>query len=54
LGLIWVVGRLIYIRGYQEAAEKAPYRLFSCRWARGVVLWLGALIAIALRMMHGG
>src|SRR5882762_9314086 len=22
LGLIWVVGRLIYIRGYQEAAEK--------------------------------
>jgi glutathione S-transferase len=53
LGLVWVAGRLIYIRGYQEAAEKRHTGFFVQLAACGV-LWLGAAIGIVLRMMHGG
>ena len=52
LGLVWIVGRLIYIRGYQEAAEKRHTGFFVQLAACGV-LWIGALIGIVLRMMHG-
>src|SRR5229473_3112815 len=48
LGLIWVAGRLIYIRGYQEAAEKRHTGFFVQLAACGV-LWIGALIGIVLR-----
>jgi glutathione S-transferase len=53
LGLVWVVGRLIYIRGYQEAAEKR-HSGFFVQMGASAVLWAGALIGIVLRMTHGG
>lgn len=53
LGLVWVVGRLIYIRGYQEAAEKR-HSGFFVQMAASAVLWAGAAVGIVLRMMHGG
>jgi glutathione S-transferase len=52
LGLVWVVGRLIYIRGYREAAEKRHSGFFVQLGASGV-LWAGSLIGIVLRMTHG-
>jgi len=53
LGLVWVAGRLIYIRGYREAAEKRHSGFFVQLAACGV-LWIGAVVGIVLRMMHGG
>jgi glutathione S-transferase len=53
LGLIWIVGRLIYMRGYADAAEKR-HAGFFVQMGACAVLWLGALGAIVLRMMHGG
>src|SRR6266568_1576355 len=53
LGLVWVVGRLIYIRGYREAAEKRHSGFFVQLAASGV-LWIGAAVGIVLRMTHGG
>lgn len=51
LGLIWIVGRLLYMRGYADAAEKR-HTGFMVQMLVCAVLWLGALGAIALRMMH--
>ena len=53
LGLVWIVGRLLYIRGYSEDAEKRHRGFFVQGIASGALL-LGALGGIVLRMMHGG
>jgi glutathione S-transferase len=53
LGLVWLVGRLLYIRGYSEAAEKRHHGFFIQMGASGV-LFIGALAGIVLGMMHGG
>jgi glutathione S-transferase len=52
-GLIWVAGRLVYIVGYSDASERR-HAGFFIQLAACAVLWLGALAAIVLRMMHGG
>jgi glutathione S-transferase len=52
LGLVWIVGRVIYIRGYCQAAEKRHSGFFI----QGIVsamLLIGALIGIILRIVHG-
>jgi glutathione S-transferase len=52
-GLVWIVGRLVYVVGYSDASEKRHtgffIQMFAC-----AVLWLGALAGIVLRLMHGG
>ena len=53
LGLVWLVGRLLYIRGYSEAAEKRHHG-FMVQMGASAVLFIGALAGIALRLMHGG
>jgi glutathione S-transferase len=53
LGLVWIVGRLLYIRGYSEDAEKRHHGFFVQGIASGLLL-LGALAGIVLRMIHGG
>jgi glutathione S-transferase len=53
LGLLWIVGRLLYIRGYSEAAEKRHKGFFLQMGASGV-LFVGALAGIIWRMTHGG
>jgi glutathione S-transferase len=52
LGLVWLVGRLLYIRGYSEAAEKRHHG-FSIQMGASGALFIGALAGIVLRMMHG-
>ena len=53
LGVVWIAGRIVYMRGYADAAEKR-HAGFFIQMGACAVLWLGALVGIALRMMHGG
>jgi glutathione S-transferase len=52
LGVVWVGGRLIYIRGYMQAAEKRGTG-FGVQATAAIVLWIGALVAIVWRLFHG-
>jgi glutathione S-transferase len=52
LGLAWIVGRVLYIRGYTEAAEKRHSGFFVQGIASGVLL-IGALIGIIHHIVHG-
>jgi glutathione S-transferase len=52
LGLAWIVGRVLYIRGYTEAAEKRHSGFFVQGIASGALL-IGALIGIILHVVHG-
>ena len=53
LGLVWIVGRIIFIRGYSEAAEKR-IRGFMIQMMASGALAIGALAGIIWRMTHGG
>ena len=53
LGLVWIGGRIIFIRGYSEAAEKR-HRGFFVQMAASGALLIGALAGIVWRMTHGG
>ena len=53
LGLIWIVGRIIYISGYTQAADKR-HRGFSIQAFATIALFIGAVGGIVWRVMHGG
>jgi glutathione S-transferase len=51
LGLIWIVGRTLYMVGYmREAKKRGPG--FGIQTAACIVLWLGALGAIVWQIIH--
>lgn len=52
LGLVWIAGRILYMIGYTQAAEKRG-RGFGIQAMAAGVLWLGALGAIIWRLVHG-
>ena len=52
LGVIWIAGRILYMTGYSEAANKRG-RGFGVQAGAAMLLWLGALGAIAWRLVHG-
>ena len=52
LGLAWIVGRILYIRGYTEAAEKRHNGFFVQGIVSGTLL-IGALIGIIVHIVHG-
>ena len=52
LGLVWIAGRILYLTGYSQAAEKRG-RGFGIQAAAAGILWLGALGAIVWRVIHG-
>jgi glutathione S-transferase len=52
IGLVWIVGRILYMTGYSQAAEKRG-RGFGIQAMATMVLWLGALGAIIWRLVHG-
>jgi len=52
LGVVWIGGRLIYIRGYMQAPEKRGTG-FAVQAVAAGVLWIGALVAIVWRLFHG-
>jgi glutathione S-transferase len=51
LGLIWILGRILYLTGYSQAAEKRSMG-FGIQALAGIVLWRGALGAPIWRLIH--
>jgi glutathione S-transferase len=51
LGLVWVAGRILYMTGYSQAANKRE-RGFVIQACAAILLWLGALGAIIWRLVH--
>ena len=51
VGIVWIVGRILYLLGYSEAAAKRG-RGFGIQALACGVLWLGALGAIVRQMIH--
>ena len=51
LGLVWIVGRMLYLTGYSQAANKRELG-FAIQGGATALLWLGALGAIIWRLVH--
>ncbi len=51
LGLVWIAGRVLYLRGYSEAAAKRETGFFVQAIAAGL-LWLAALVGVVVSMLH--
>ena len=52
LGLVWIAGRILYMTGYSQAANKRG-RGFGVQAGAAILLWLGALGTIVWRLVHG-
>jgi glutathione S-transferase len=52
LGVIWIVGRILYMTAYSQAANKRGPG-FGIQATAATILWLGALGAIISRLVHG-
>jgi len=52
IGLVWIVGRILYVLGYAKATEKRGPG-FAIQSLAAIVLWLGATGAILWRLVHG-
>ncbi|MGO9392676.1 MAPEG family protein [Rhodoblastus sp.] len=52
IGLVWIVGRYLYKRGYEEAPQKRSLG-FTVQGLAVVVLFLGVLINILARLALG-
>ncbi len=51
LGLIWIIGRILYMVGYMRAVEKRGPG-FAIQGLSCVILWLGAFGAIISNLIH--
>ena len=51
LGLVWIAGRILYMTGYSKAANKRGSG-FGIQAGAAILLWLGAIGAIAWRLLH--
>ena len=51
IGLVWIVGRILFMVGYTQATEKRGPG-FATQAAATIVLWVGALSAIIWRLLH--
>ena len=51
LGVVWIIGRVLYMTGYAEAAKKRG-RGFAIQGGAAGILWLGASGAILWRLVH--
>jgi glutathione S-transferase len=52
IGLVWIVGRILYMIGYAKAANKRGPG-FGVQALAAVALWLGSLGAILRHLVHG-
>ncbi len=52
IGLIWILGRYVYKRGYEEAPEKRGLG-FTVQALAAAALFLGAFIDVVLRIAIG-
>ena len=51
LGLVWIAGRILYMIGYSKAAAKRGPG-FGIQAVAAFLLWLGAIVTIAWRLVH--
>ena len=51
LGLVWIAGRILYLTGYSQAANKRGTG-FGIQASAAIVLWAGALSGIVWRLIH--
>jgi glutathione S-transferase len=51
IGLVWIVGRILYVLGYAKATEKRGPG-FAIQSVAVIALWLGATGAIVWRLVH--
>jgi glutathione S-transferase len=52
IGLVWIIGRVVYLIGYSQAASKRGRGFGIQAMAAGVLLF-GSLAAIVWRIVHG-
>ncbi len=53
IGLVWILGRILYFRGYAAAAEKRS-KGFAIQALAGTTLLVGAFIGIVAKLVFGG
>jgi glutathione S-transferase len=51
LGVVWIVGRIVYMTGYTNAANKRGPG-FGIQALAASALWLGAIASIIWRLIH--
>src|SRR5512146_802093 len=51
IGLVWVIGRVLYVLGYARAVKDRSLG-FAIQALAAIALWAGALGAIVWRLMH--
>jgi glutathione S-transferase len=51
IGLVWIVGRILYMTGYSQAAEKRS-RGFGIQATAAISLWVGAVFGIVWHFFH--
>jgi glutathione S-transferase len=52
LGVVWIIGRVLYMNGYAKAANKRGPG-FAVQGGAAAILWLGAVAGILWRLIHG-
>ncbi|MGA8899271.1 MAPEG family protein [Bradyrhizobium sp.] len=51
LGVVWIIGRILYMIGYAKAANKRGPG-FAVQASATIILWIGATIGILWRLIH--
>ena len=51
IGLVWVIGRVLYVFGYAKAVKDRS-RGFAIQALAAIALWVGAIGAIVWRLVH--
>jgi len=52
IGLVWIVGRIVYLIGYTKSVpQRGPG--FAIQASAAIVLWIGATGVIFWRIVHG-
>ena len=52
IGLVWVIGRILYVLGYAQAVAKRSLG-FAIQALATIALWVGAFGAIVWRILQG-